>query len=270
MRRFRLTVEYDGTEFAGFQVQAPNLRTVQGELEAAITRKSGGEIVRVHGAGRTDTGVHATGQVIHFDTEWVIPVQKLARALNGDLPEDVTVRNAEVADAGFHARFDATARTYRYVILNREAPSAMLGRFAWHVRDPLRTELMETVARELTGKHDFAAFGQPDEPGKSTVRVIERIGIEKRRDAIYITVRGNAFLRQQVRAFIGTLHLAGLGRITPDEVIALRDARDRRNCPSVAPARGLTLVRVDYNGTRLTRPGVKGESFSVPDGTEKD
>jgi tRNA pseudouridine38-40 synthase len=203
--------------------------------------------------------------VVHFDTAWPIPVNNVVRALNGVLPDDLTVRDAQIAEEGFHARFSATARTYRYVILNRDTPSAMLGRYAWQVRDPLDTAAMRTAARELIGSHDFATFGQPDTSGKSTVRVVERIAIEAYRPGLLrITVRGNAFLRQQVRAFIGTLHLAGVGKLTATEIAAIRDSRDRTKCPPVAPARGLTLVHVDYSGIRLTRPR------PLPDGTEED
>lgn len=257
-----MTVEYDGTDFAGFQLQEPGLRTVQGSLEAAIKKLSGTES-RIYGAGRTDTGVHATGQVVHFDTTWLGPSDRIARALNGILPDDVTVRDAQIAP-GFHARFDATARTYHYVILNRRAPSALLGRFSHHVRERLDTEKMQAAAVELTGTRDYATFGRPDTPGKSTVRRIERIEIEPyRKDCLRIMVRGNAFLRQQVRSFVGTLLLAGHGKLTPLEIAALRESRDRVLCPAVAPAKGLTLVRVHYDGTRLTRP-------EPPDGTEKD
>lgn len=268
MRRFRLTVEYDGTEFAGFQAQAEGFRTVQGTLEKAIAKMAGSES-RVHGAGRTDAGVHATGQVIHFDTGWHVPAHRICWALNGELPNDVTVKNAEIVDGSFHARFSATARTYRYTILNRDDPSALMGRFAWYVHAPLDLEAMNAAAAELTGSHDFATFGLPDLPGNSTKRNVERIAVEKQGEILRITVRGNAFLRQQVRAFIGTLQLVGLGKISPADVARVRDARDRTQCPAVAPARGLTLMRVHYDGIRFTRPGVDGE-FAAPDGTEKD
>jgi len=170
MPRFRLVLEYDGTDFSGFQLQGQGERTVQGVLEAAVARLSG-TFTRIHGAGRTDAGVHALGQVAHFDTEWRVPVERMERVLNAALPEDLRVREAgRVGEPGFHARFSATSRRYRYVILNRPAPSALLGRFALHVRDPLDVGAMQRAAAELVGVHDFAAFGQPDAPGKSTVR----------------------------------------------------------------------------------------------------
>ncbi len=268
MRRFRVTVEYDGTDFAGFQSQPVGLRTVQGTLEATIKRMSGAE-ARVHGAGRTDAGVHATGQVIHFDTEWPIPPGRIAWALNGALPDDVVVRDAECVGGGFHARFSATARTYQYTILNREAGSAIRGRFMWHVRESLDLAAMRAAAVELTGVHDFATFGQADLPGKSTVRHVEWIIIDGADDTVRITVRGNAFLRQQVRALVGTLQQAGLGKLGVADVVAIRDSRDRIHCPATAPARGLVLALVEYDGTRFTRPGEVGY-YAAPEGTEKE
>jgi tRNA pseudouridine38-40 synthase len=254
VRRFRMTVEYDGTDFAGFQLQEAGLRTVQGALEVAILRVSG-EAVRIHGAGRTDTGVHATGQVVHFDAEWPIPAESVGRALNGALPDDLKVRYAAIAAEGFHSRFSATARTYRYVILNRQQPSALLGRFSWHLRDALDVDAMQAAAAELVGVHDFATFGQPDLPGKSTVRRMYTVAVERPRAGyVQLTVRGNAFLRQQVRSFVGALGLVGQGRLTPGEIAEIRDSRDRLRCPAVAPAKGLTLVHVDYEGVRISRP----------------
>jgi tRNA pseudouridine38-40 synthase len=249
MKRFRLLVEYDGTDFAGFQIQGKGERTVQGTLEAAIARLSG-ECCRIHGAGRTDAGVHATGQVVHFDSDWQIPVEKLPIALNGTLPPDLVVKAAAETDSEFHARYSASARIYRYVILNRQAASALLGRYALHMREPLDLSAMQRAASELVGIFDFAAFGQPDTPGKSTVRQISHLRIRPWKDCLLITVRGNAFLRQMVRAFIGTLLFAGQGKLTADDVRAIRESRDRANCPPVAPAQGLCLVRVEYGGTR--------------------
>ena len=247
----RLTLEYDGTDFAGFQLQAPGFRTVQGEMETVIQKLSG-QFSRVHGAGRTDAGVHALGQVAHFETDWGIPISRLARTLNNALPEDLVVKAVTVAEPGFHSRFSATSRTYRYVVLNREAPSALLGRFAFYLRASLDLEAMRAASVFLTGSHDFAAFGKPSAPGCSTVRSMERFDIRTWKDCVLITVRGNAFLRQQVRSFVGTLLDVGRGRISVEDVAVIRDSRDRKNCPPIAPAKGLCLVRVDYTGQRIT------------------
>ena len=252
MRRFRLTLEYDGTDFAGFQLQGNGERTVQGTLESAIERVSG-QFSRAHGAGRTDAGVHALGQVVHFDTTWTVPAAKAALALNGAMPRDIAIKSAREAEPEFHSRYSATARIYRYTILNRDAPSALLGRFALHVRDPLDMAAMRAAADELIGTHDFAAFGQPDAPGKSTVRRVDRVEIRPFRDYALITVRGNAFLRSMVRAFVGTLLQAGRHRLTPDAVRRIRESGDRAQCPSLAPAHGLCLARVEYGGYRINQ-----------------
>lgn len=267
MRVLRLDLEYDGTDFAGFQLQAKGERTIQGELENAIRRLSG-DLCRVHGAGRTDAGVHALGQVAHFETDWAIPVVHLPRALNGELPDDLVVKRAQVAEPGFHSRFSATRRTYRYVILNRDRPSALLGRFAHHLREPLDLEAMRTAAAELTGTHDFATFGHAAAPGKSTIRYMERIDVRRWKDCVLVTVRGNAFLRQQMRSMIGTLLLAGRGKLTADQVAAIRDRRDRVYCPPIAPARGLCLVHVDYTGQRITTKWTDGQP--VPTDNDED
>jgi len=222
---------------------------VQGTLEGAIQRLSG-EFSRVHGAGRTDAGVHALGQVAHYETAWPVPADKVAIALNGALPADLVVRRGSEAEPDFHARYSATARVYRYVVLNRAAPSALLGRFALHVRESLDVAAMRAAAAELVGMHDFAAFGQPDAPGKSTVREVYSVGVRTYRDCVFITVRGNAFLRQMVRSFVGTLLLAGQGKVTAGEVRAIRESTERARCPNVAPAHGLCLVRVEYSGNR--------------------
>jgi len=248
-RPFRLLLEYDGTDFAGFQLQGKGERTVQGVLETTIARLSG-QPCRIHGAGRTDAGVHAAGQVAHFESGWRVPAEKLAAALNCELPRDLAVRRADYAPPGFHARYSATSRTYRYVVLNRSQRSALLGRFALHVPRALDVLAMRAAGARLVGVHDFTAFGRPDAPGKSTVREVTNVDVRAWRDCVLITVRGNAFLRSMVRAFIGTLLKTGTGTLTPDDVENLLNSRDRAACPPLAPAHGLCLVRVAYDGTR--------------------
>lgn len=257
-RRYRLTVEYDGTEFAGFQIQGKGERTVQGALEEAVSRLARTP-TRIHGAGRTDAGVHASGQVVHLDAAWSLPIERLADVLNANLPPDVSIRTASEAESGFHSRFDATSRTYRYAILNRPTRSALMGRFALHERGLLNLEQMQAAATTLLGTHDFAAFGQPDEAGRSTVRFMERITVRKWKDAVLITVRGNAFLRSQVRAMVGTLLQVGRSKLGPEEVRQILESRSRAQCPGLAPAKGLCLVRVDYDGTRIEATGQLGQ-----------
>jgi tRNA pseudouridine38-40 synthase len=250
MGRVRLTLEYDGTDFAGFQLQRGE-RTVQGELEAALTQITGVETIRIFGAGRTDAGVHALGQVAHFDVNWKISEEKIGRALTAYLPPDISVRKAEYVEQEFHARFSATSRTYRYAILNRPQPSALLTRYVWHVTKPLRVERMQEAARVLCGTHDFATFGQPDTRGKSTIRFVDRIVVRPWGPCLLVTVRGNAFLRQMVRSLVGTLVHVGQERLSVDGVSELLSVCDRRACPPIAPARGLCLVRVSYDGQRI-------------------
>jgi tRNA pseudouridine38-40 synthase len=259
MRRFALQVQYDGTDFAGFQLQKPGVRTVQGVLEATLLRLTG-ENIRVHGSGRTDAGVHATGQMVHFDSEWAVPEAKIAVALNQVLPSDVRIFRGWVAPSDFHARFKATQRTYLYTILNREEPSALSTRFVWHLREPLEIEVMQEAALVLTGSHDFATFGAPDAPGKSTVRCIEAITVTREDALLRVKIVGNAFLRQQVRAFVGTLVHAGRGRCDAGYVQEILESRDRSRCPLIAPARGLCLVNVCYSGERINHENLFGEA----------
>ena len=250
MTRVRLTLEYDGTDLAGFQLQGKGERTVQSELEAALTRISG-EALRISGAGRTDAGVHALGQVAHFDVDWKISEEKIAGALNANLPRDIAVRKAEQAEPEFHARFSATSRTYRYAILNRPQPSALLTRYVWHVTRPLDVERMRQAGAALCGVRDFATFGQPTGPGMSTVRSLERIAVRPWGPCLLITVRGNAFLRQMVRSLAGTLVQVGQGKLSVGAVVELLETCDRRACPPIAPARGLCLIKVGYDGQRI-------------------
>lgn len=247
----RLKVEYDGTDFAGFQAQGEGLRTVQGELERALERIVH-HPVRVHGAGRTDAGVHALGQVVHADVLWRAPVDRVPVALNSRLGSDLVVTAAQAAPEGFHARYSATGRTYRYTVLNRKAPSALLGRFVWHRAAPLDTEAMRAAAERLIGRRDFAAFGRPDAPGKATVRELRRCDIRSWRGCVLVTVEGNAFLRHMVRAIVGTLVEVGQGRLAPETVATILESGDSGLCPPIAPPQGLCLVQVRYDGKRLT------------------
>lgn len=247
--RLRLTLEYDGTDFSGFQLQGKGERTVQGVLERALERLAG-RPVRVHGAGRTDAGVHALGQVAHCDVGWGIPLERVAAALNANLPRDLSVRAVSRVEPGFHARFDATSRTYRYALWNRPTPSALLARYVWHVPQPLALRAMRAAAAELVGTHDFGAFGRPEEPGRSAVRRVMRLEVRPWKGCFLITVQGNAFLRQMARALVGTLQQAGTGRLDAAAVRRIRESRDRGECPPIAPPQGLCLVRVSYDGVR--------------------
>ena len=236
MPRYRLLLEYDGGPFAGWQRQ-DNGPSVQGALEDAIFQLSG-ERVTVIGAGRTDAGVHARGQVAHFDLAKEFPPDTVRDALNHYLrPSPVAVLDAAHAASDFHARFSAVARHYRYRIVCRRAPLALdLGR-AWHVMRALDDKRMHEAAQVLVGSHDFTTFRAAECQAKSPVKTLDRLDVRAAGEEISIEASARSFLHNQVRSLVGTLKLVGEGKWT---------ARDRSRCGPVAPAEGLYLMRVDY------------------------
>jgi tRNA pseudouridine38-40 synthase len=244
-RHIRLIVEYDGTDFHGWQVQAAE-RTVQGELQAAALAMTG-EAVAVHGASRTDAGVHALGQVAHFFTSSAIPAPQFAKGLTALTPRDVAVVEADEVDAAFSARRDARGKTYRYSLWNRAAPSPLRRRTSWHVRSELDLGAMSAAARHLVGRHDFAAFRASSCDQPTTVRELTRIDVARSSEGLVeIVVEGTAFLQHMVRIITGTLVQVGLGRLEPDGVAAIRDSLDRTQAGPTAPPSGLCLVVVHY------------------------
>ena len=246
MARYQAVIEYDGTEFVGFQRQAAG-RTVQGELEGALSRV-GWSGRAVLGAGRTDTGVHALGQVIAFDFEWNHGSADLLAALNANLPRDIAVQSLREADPGFHPRFAARSRSYRYTIYNRPVRSPRAGRFAWHVWPPaLQIEAMQAAGRTLLGTQDFAAFGADPDEGENTVRTVTRADWSAGEEGwLHFDIRADAFLRRMVRSLVGALVAVGAGHLGLDEFQAILAARDRNRCPPVAPPQGLCLMEVEY------------------------
>lgn len=241
--RYRATVEYDGTDYYGFQVQA-NRPTIQGTLEHALADIAG-EAVRVIGAGRTDTGVHALGQVIGFRLAWRHSVEDLQRALNARLPEDIVIREVALAEEGFHPRFSARSRVYRYTVLNQPLRSPLARRFAHQVAEPLDLAAMNAAAETLVGWHDFATFGNPMR-GESTVRQVMRAGWVSADDVLFFDIEANAFLRRMVRTVVSALLLIGQGKMEAESMAALLAARERRQAPPPAPACGLCLMQVKY------------------------
>jgi tRNA pseudouridine38-40 synthase len=237
--RYRARVEYDGTDFAGYQLQ-PGARTVQGELEAALATITGGRRVRVDAAGRTDAGVHALGQVIAFTWEGRMPATGLERAFNALLPADVAVRDLRRAPVGFHPRHAARYREYRYTVWNGPR-SPLRERFALGVRVPLDTTAMERAGSVLVGRHDFAAFAAAD---RQPVRTLHRVAIRREGDLVTIDVRGDAFLRQMVRRIVAALLLVGRGEVEESEVAEALASRRPAFNGAVAPAKGLCLRRV--------------------------
>jgi len=244
MRNIRVTVEYDGTEYYGFQRQ-PGRRTIQGELEWALTRITK-EAVSVVGAGRTDAGVHALGQVVSFATGGTVPTEKIPVALNSLLPRDIVARDAAEVPPEFHARYSAKSRTYNYVILNGKTPSALFGRFSWYVPDDLDLRAMRRAAASLVGVHDFTSFSAADLDGSSRVRELTDLSIRRSGEFVVIELGANAFLHSMARIIVGTLVEVGQGRRKPAEAREILDARDRRLAGRTAPAQGLVLVEVRY------------------------
>jgi tRNA pseudouridine38-40 synthase len=237
--RFRATVEYDGTEFSGFQLQ-PGSRTVQGELEAALARLSGGIRQPVVGAGRTDAGVHAAGQVIAFTYPGSLPAEALTGALNALLPPDVAVRDLRRAPAGFNPRYAARYREYRYTIWNGPR-SPLRERTALHVATDLDVDAMARAATAFEGRHDFSAFGGAD---PQPVRTVHRIRVRREGSEVTIDVRADAFLRGMVRRIVAMLLEVGKGKLEVESVPALLAGGSPALDGAAAPARGLCLRKV--------------------------
>ena len=244
-RRYRARVEYDGTDFFGFQAQ-PGTRTVQGTLEAALAHLSGGIRLPVEGAGRTDAGVHARGQVANFYTEAEIPPHGWRKGLNSLLPPDIAVREAVEVGLEFDARRHARGKLYRYSIYNHETRSPLCARTTWHVRARLDEAAMNAAAEPLVGQHDFSAFRAADCERLSTVRDLSRLTVRRDGDLVEIEVVATAFLKNMVRIIAGTLVAAGRHSLAPGDVAAIRDGGDRTRAGVTAPPHGLCLVEVYY------------------------
>ncbi|WP_103110169.1 tRNA pseudouridine(38-40) synthase TruA [Brevibacillus reuszeri] len=244
MRRLRCIVGYDGTDYSGFQVQ-PDQTTIQGEIEAALERITGEEI-QIHGSGRTDAGVHARGQVIHFDTKSHIPMDKWRFVLNNQLPDAIVIRSVEEAPESFHARFDVQVKEYRYCIDNGPVADVFRHRYADHIRFPLDVEAMQQAARHLVGEHDFTSFCSAKTFVEDKVRTVYGLTVERRGDEVWVTCRGNGFLYNMVRIIVGTLVEVGQGKRTADELADILAACDRERAGKTAPAKGLTMWEVVY------------------------
>jgi tRNA pseudouridine38-40 synthase len=245
MTRWKLTLEYDGRPFVGWQRQ-DNGPSVQAAVERAVEAFCG-ESVTLFGAGRTDAGVHATGQVAHADIAKTATADTVRDALNFHLkPDPVVVLSAEAAGSDFHARFSATMRHYRYRILNRRPPPALEQGRVWHVGTPLDAGTMHDAAQHLVGKHDFTSFRAVACQADSPVKTLDALSVAAAGEEIHVVARARSFLHHQVRNIVGTLKLVGEGKWTAADVLSALEARDRGRAGPTAPAEGLYLTRVDY------------------------
>jgi tRNA pseudouridine38-40 synthase len=245
MPRYKLTIEYDGTPFVGWQVQ-DNGASVAGEIENAIEKFSG-ERAALYGAGRTDAGVHALGQVAHVDLAKDWESDTVRDAINAQLrPHPIAVLSAERMAEDFHARFSAAKRHYLYRTLNRRADLALERDRAWKIARPLDAGAMHEAAQHLVGHHDFTTFRSTECQAKSPIKTLNQLDVVRAGDEIRIAVSARSFLHNQVRSMVGSLALVGEGRWSGDDLRKALEAKDRTACGPVAPACGLYLVRVDY------------------------
>lgn len=250
LRNIKLTLEYDGTDFNGWQIQSSRERTIQGEIEKAlkiIFKKD----IRLIGSGRTDAGVHAAGQVATFKIDHPLPTEKIVAALNANLPVDITILKAEECPQNFHAQFSAKRKTYRYTILARRARTSLNNKFCYHVTYPVKVALLKKEAASLIGKKDFRSFMATDplvrdNPiPKDTVRTIYEIKIKKARDFICIEITANGFLYKMVRNIVGTLLEVATGQLPEGSVKKILKQKSRIAAGVTAPAHGLMLMKVD-------------------------
>ncbi|MEW6213277.1 MAG: tRNA pseudouridine(38-40) synthase TruA [Acidobacteriota bacterium] len=244
MRNVRVTIQYDGTDYHGWQMQR-DLRTIQGELTRVVSLLDRRDVI-IHGAGRTDAGVHAEGQVASFLFEREFEPAELRDAINGNLNRDIRVMDVELVEESFHARLSARKKTYRYRVWTSDVVSPFVRRYVCHHRGALNIDDMIRATEPLIGEHDFTAFTVSSSAVRSHIRTIEMISIEREPNGLAIIVVADGFLRYMVRTIAGTLIDIGRGHRRVDEMAEILESRDRRLAGRCAPAAGLTLVRVDY------------------------
>jgi tRNA pseudouridine38-40 synthase len=240
----RLTVEYDGTNYHGWQIQ-PNCESIQAVLERAVSTFFGAPI-RITGSGRTDAGVHALGQVVNFSTAKEYSPYRIRRALNALTPPDITIKEVELVADSFDARRDAQSRVYEYHILNRPTPSPFLLKRAWHLHEQLNVDAMRAASACLIGEHDFTSFRAAGCDAGHPIRKVYRATIEPRGELLVFTIEATAFLRHMVRNLVGTLVEVGKGERSPQAFADLLEARDRMKAGKTAPPHGLYLIEVKY------------------------
>ena len=251
MPRFKLTIEYSGTRYSGWQIQT-NARTVQGELDRAVREITGEREAELYGSGRTDAGVHAMAQVAHLDVHTTLPPETLRRRINDALPSDINVLSVEQVRHKFHARHDAVARSYIYQISRRR--TAFAKPFVWWVKEDLDVERMRDAARAFVGHHDFRSFSDDDPEEKSTAVVVEALDLYEDGDLVLVHIEGSHFIWKMVRRIVGVLVEVGRGGMTTNEAAALLTEQSDVPARLTAPASGLFLERVYYKGDRRDVP----------------
>lgn len=245
MRNLKITVQYDGTKYCGWQKQ-PNSPGIQGEIEYAIYEITK-EKVNITGSGRTDAGVHALGQVANFKTNSNIPASRIPDALNAKLPKDISIIDCEEVDEDFHSRYSAKGKIYRYLIYNKPYRSPLYKDTSYHIRYDLDIDKMRSEAKSLIGEHDFKGFMSSGSSVKDTVRTIYDISITEKEDLIVLEVEGNGFLYNMVRIISGTLVEVGLNNIEPEDIPKIIEAKNRQMAGKTLPPQGLFLMKVEYN-----------------------
>jgi len=244
MRNIALVVSYDGTAYHGWQCQ-PDLITIQQVLQERIENIVNHKI-KIYGGARTDSGVHAFGQTVNFFTESKIDLRGLTRGLNSHLPTDIRIRDAREVDEHFHARYSAKSKIYIYSILNTPYNSPFYSRYVWHIPYALNTSIMNQAAKLIIGTHDFSAFKKKDEIYQSAVREVIKAGVKCKGDFIYILIEATGFLRYMVRNVVGTLMLAGTGKLTVEDFKRIFESKDREKAGPTAPSKGLFLREIKY------------------------
>ena len=244
-KNFKLIIEYDGTQFHGWQIQK-NEPTIQAAIEKALATMTGQQI-RLNGAGRTDAGVHALGQVANFHCDTRLNAEELHRGLNSLLPPEIVIRLCEVVDPSFHARFDAKSKLYRYSLLNQPIPNAIGRQYAWFLRQPLDTTSMQEALQQFVGRHDFCAFEGAGSPRAHSVRTVTEADLHIVSPMqLEISIRAEGFLRYMVRNIVGTTVAVGAGKLSVSAVNEILVSGDRSQAPPTAPPHGLCLIEVSY------------------------
>lgn len=244
MRNIKLTIEYDGKSFNGWQKQ-PNKLNIQGEIERAIEELTG-EKINLIASGRTDAGVHALGQIANFKTESNIPIDKFAIAINSKFKKSIVIKNAEEVDERFHSRYSVKEKTYRYTINNSKYGTALYRDMEYHFPIKLNVEKMKEGIKYFEGEHDFSAFKASGTSSKSSVRKIYKTKLYEANDRIYIELTGNGFLYNMIRIIAGTLVDVGLEKIKPEDIKEIIESKDRKKAGKTLPPQGLCLIEVKY------------------------